>query len=386
MNVVQAVPGLSAESSGPSYSVPALCDGLIRNGCDVSLAFAGAIPRRDFPCEIINAPISRIPHPRLGRSPELLQALKAAVADAQIIHNNSLWMFPNVYPAMALNAVDPLHGRCKLVTAPRGTLSEWSLKHHSLQKKLFGWYAQYAALRATDMWHATCEKEYREIRALGYRQPVAIVPIGFELDERINSARGVKAREKKVVFFGRLHTVKAVDHLVLAWERIQARYPEWRLEIAGPDGGVRGELENLVRDHGIPRVSFVGEINGPAKYEFLASSEICVLPSHTENFGVTVAEALACETPVVASQGTPWSGLEANKAGRWVPIGPEPLADALKSLMDQTSEERRMMGLDGRDWMVRDFTWKSIGLKMKMAYEWLLNPDKVERPEWVMVG
>ena len=237
------------------------------------------------------------------------------------------------------------------------------------------------------MFHATSEKEYEEIRAAGYRQPVAIVPIGMDLpDVRDNSVERVDHVEgnRKVIFFGRLHKVKGVDRLARAWELVARE--GWELVIAGPDCGMLEELKGIVAERKLPRVSFVGEINGPAKYEFLAGGDIYVLPSDTENFGVTVAEALASGTPVIASQGTPWQGLEREGCGKWVPIGVEPLAAALREMMAMSDEERATMGARGREWIRRDFSWKGIGAKMKAAYEWLLAPDKVERPEFVVSG
>ena len=175
--------------------------------------------------------------------------------------------------------------------------------------------------------------------------------------------------------------MKGVDRLVRAWERVVR--DGWELVIAGPDCGMLEELKQIVAEGHVPRVSFVGEINGPAKYEFLAGADIYVLPSDTENFGVTVAEALASGTPVIASQGTPWQGVEREKCGRWVPIGVEPLAAALDELMSMSDEERVAMGARGREWIRRDFSRQGIGVRMKTAYEWLLG--KGDKPEWVRV-
>ena len=378
MRIIQVIPSIGEESSGPSYSVPALCRGLVENCCDVSLHFVGRIPTREFSFPVHAYPVKRFPHPRIGRSPEMLEGLKEACKQTDIIHNNSFWMFPNVYPAMATKG-----SKCKLVNAPRGTLAEWSLKHHWLQKKLFGWFGgQYAAMAATDMWHATCEKEYEEIRALGYRQPVAIVPIGMDVPEiEPRNTPSTRNEGRRVVFFGRLHKVKGVDRLVRVWERV-AR-DGWELVIAGPDCGMLEELKGLVAERRLPRVSFVGEINGFAKYEFLANADIYVLPSDTENFGVTVAEALASGTPVIASQGTPWSGVERERCGRWVPVGVEQLEAALKEMISMSDDERRQMGERGREWIARDFSWKGIGAKMKAAYEWLLGTS--DMPDYVRV-
>ncbi len=64
----------------------------------------------------------------------------------------------------------------------------------------------------------------------------------------------------------------------------------------------------------------------------------------------------------------------------------EPLAAALKEMMSMSDEERATMGARGREWIRRDFSWKGIGAKMKAAYEWLLAPEKVEKPEFVISG
>lgn len=377
MKVIQVVPSIGGECAGPSYSVPGLARGLSSNGVVTELHFLDEIPAHlsHVTYKVVNYP--RHDRLNLGWSPEMYAGLNVACATADIIHNNSLWMLPNVYPDWVTRK-----RACKLVLAPRGSLASWSLKKGWLKKKIFGRLLQNAALRNADMFHATCEKEYEEIRALGYQQPVAIVPIGMDIPQGQASVDKRDAtRLRRIVFFGRLHKVKAIDHLVQAWRALQDSLPQWELVIAGPDCGAKPELEALIAENRIPRVRFTGELNGQAKYDFLTDADIYVLPSYTENFGITVAEALASGTPVIASQGTPWEGLEVNHCGKWVPIGVEPLAEALKELTALSDEERIAMGQKGIDWIRRDFSWEGIGAKMKAAYAWLLGQG--ERPECV---
>ena len=438
MKVIQVVPSIGREAAGPSYSVPGMCRGLHENGVDVTLHLRklGEISHTDY--KVVTYPW----YPYLqgvAYCPEMYKGLKKACLDADVIHSNALWMMPCVYPLWACKGT-----KCKLVVAPRGSLATWSLKKGWLKKKVFGWLLQNAVLRHADMFHATCEKEYEEIRAQGYKQPVAIVPIGMDLPElekkpqnteeyapehnvlgntqkgccaqddaaspqfkvkssqfavgdnvlgTQNSAYAPVARPseilrttthlKRIVFFGRVHKVKAVDNLVKAWGALYADLPDWELVIAGPDCGAKAELDAIIAEEDIPRVRFTGEINGQAKYDFLTDADIYVLPSHTENFGITVAEALACGTPTVASQGTPWEGLETEKCGKWVPIGVEPLVIALRELTSLTDEERVAMGQRGIEWIRRDFSWEGIGAKMKAAYAWLLGQG--EKPNFVRV-
>ena len=381
------VPAVVAEASGPSYSVPGLCRGLLSNGIDVTMHTLSPVPSSLNDLMVRTYPRHAFPHPRFGRSPEMLNGIYRAATGADVLHNNSLWMFPNVYAEWSVKMMRS--ARCKkvpkVVNAPRGTLAKWSLSHSKWRKKMFGWFAQNEALANTDMFHATSQKEYEEIREAGYKQPVAIVPIGMDLP---NVQHAKNDEKKKVVFFGRLHKVKAVDNLVLAWDKLmrgdEGLMPDWELLIAGPDCGVKADLARIVREEKLDNVRFVGEINGAGKYEFLARADIYVLPSLTENFGITLAEALACGTPCIASHGTPWAGLERELAGRWIPIGVEPLAAALKEMMTMSDDERRLMGEKGRAWIERDFSWRGVGEKMKLAYEWLLGQS--DRPDWVRVG
>ena len=326
--------------------------------------------------------------PVFGFSRSLYRQLEEEAPCLDVIHMNGLWMMTNIYPCLVVRKAwrKNIHIP-KLVLSPRGAFARWALNKSKVKKWFMSKVLQDRALRKVDMFHATSEKEYDEIRAQGYRQPVAIVPIGMDLPEVDINAETQRRKDAKrlrrILFFGRLHKVKGVDRLLLAWEKVVKA--GWELVIAGPDCGMLEKLKGIVVERKLPRVSFVGEINGPAKYEFLAGGDVYVLPSDTENFGVTVAEALASGTPVIASQGTPWQGLERERCGRWVPIGVEPLAAALNELMVISDEARAAMGARGREWIRRDFSWKGIGAQMKLAYEWLLDSEKVKRPEWVRV-
>ena len=92
------------------------------------------------------------------------------------IHNHRLWMMPNVYPGLVARKHN-----VPLVISPRGTLSEWAFQHGSVVKRLFWPLVQKPALTATSCFHATAESEYKDIRRMGFRQPVAIIPNGIDI-------------------------------------------------------------------------------------------------------------------------------------------------------------------------------------------------------------
>jgi glycosyltransferase involved in cell wall biosynthesis len=96
-----------------------------------------------------------------------------------------------------------------------------------------------------------------------------------------------------------------------------------------------------------------------------------VLPTYSENFGMSIAEALASGTPALVSKGAPWSGLEARRAGRWIDIGVDPLVAGLEDLLQREPRELRDMGINGRTWMTEAYSWRTIGQRMAELYHWL---------------
>ncbi|NRB73718.1 MAG: glycosyltransferase, partial [Verrucomicrobiales bacterium] len=95
--------------------------------------------------------------------------------------------------------------------------------------------------------------------------------------------------------------------------------------------------------------------------------------SHSENFGIVVAEALACGTPVITTTGTPWQELTGRRCGWWVDPTVDALASSLKEATSTSAAEREEMGSIGREWMAQDFTWPAIAAKTIDFYESLIK-------------
>jgi glycosyltransferase involved in cell wall biosynthesis len=108
-----------------------------------------------------------------------------------------------------------------------------------------------------------------------------------------------------------------------------------------------------------------------------------VLPTYTECFGIVVAEALACGTPVITTKGAPWSELLIRNAGWWIEIGVEPLVSALNEALRLTHAERRVMGANGRQLIEENYSIVNVGKKMIHLYKWLLH--EAERPDFVQL-
>lgn len=379
MRVLVTVSSIQNESAGPSYTVPALCSALQLAGADVSLYTLGGVPRKELKFNVRAFPYNAFFLLRwLGWSRSMLHAFREESDKSDVFHVNGTWMFPQVYPSIAAKG-----RRAKVVYCPRGGLSKVTFARHRPIKWFF-WNVcgQKRALEAVSMFHAASKKEYEEIRACGFRQPVAIIPNGVDVPSIDHEP--YTGKKRKIAFFGRIHPTKVVDHLVVAWGNVANHFPDWELQIAGPDCGAMPMLEAMIAERNIPRVSFTGELHGMEKYKFLASADLYVLPSLTENFGITIAEALACGTPVIASKGCPWSGLVEKSCGWWIDIGADALTAKLKEALTLPPQVLKEMGERGRGWMASDYSWESIGRKMLVACEWLTCPVKHEKPEFVL--
>jgi glycosyltransferase involved in cell wall biosynthesis len=244
------------------------------------------------------------------------------------------------------------------------------------KKKLVWQLWQKSALKAADCIHATAASEYEEIRAIGLKNPVAVIPNGIDVPPLMD--RGLASHDMKgcrtILSLGRLHPKKSLDVLIRAWAKLEQQYPDWRLRIVGPsEGGHEDELRSLTQSLGIKRLTIEGPIYGRDKFSVYQATDIFVLPTRNENFGIAVAEALAAGVPVISTKGAPWSGLVNERCGWWIDHGEDPLVQALRIAMETDHRVLRDMGQRGRSWMERDFGWKGVATEMAAVYTWMRN-------------
>lgn len=298
------------------------------------------------------------PLPVASHSRSLAKGLREAATRSQILHVHNLWSFP------LIDAVRAVAGTpCRLVCSPHGALDPRSRRTSAWKKWMWSHLLQRAALDCVDLFRATSAAEAEQIRALGFRAPVVVVPNGVEMPMTYPRT---PAEPRSVGFLGRIHPVKGLDRLVDAWRLVAPLRTNWRLRICGPDGGALASLRG--RAAGLPRISFEPAVTAAAKPAWYASCDLVVLPSHAENFGMVVAESLAHGVPVVSSRGAPWSGLESERCGWWVA---NEVASLQAALLVATGLDRGTlaeMGARGRSWMRRDFSWDLAATRMLAAY------------------
>lgn len=380
--IVQVIGTLDIAAAGPTYSVTRLSEALASRGAAVQLMAAGRSRRNDngrVRTLVYERDLAGVPGFRsLYISRGLDQALAQAAAGA-VLHVHGLWSMPTVYPARHARR----HG-APLVQSPRGMLAPAALRFSQLSKSVFSAVAQRPALAAVTCFHATSPEEMQDVRAFGLRAPVAIIPNGIDMPQPVSGKAAPESGARTLLYLGRVHPKKAIENLLEAWARLEPAQPDWRLRIVGPPEGDYGrKLRALASSLRLARVVFEDGLFGDQKDAAYRDADVLVLPTLNENFGLVVAEALANGTPVISTKGTPWQGLVEHRCGWWIDHGVAPLEAALREVIAMPREALGAMGLRGRDWMARDYSWERVASDMLDVYRWCLQQQ--DRPACVRV-
>ena len=284
---------------------------------------------------------------------------------ADIMHFHGLWMMPNVYPGWAVKDTD-----CSLVFSPRGMLDEWALNWSKGRKSVFWNTMQRRVIERVDCFHATSDMEAEAIRNAGFTAPIAVIPIGIDIPS--TATRSANSGTRVLLYLGRLHPKKNVEALLHSWAQLQGAHADWSLSIVGEgDASYVAGLKLLSATLGTERVDFHGPAYGDDKLTIYAHADLYVLPTFSENFGISVAEALSNSIPVVTTRGAPWSGLIENHAGWWTDTDDSSIATALDDAMSHDRRELHAMGRNGQEWMRREFRWSEVASQMVRTYRWL---------------
>jgi len=291
-----------------------------------------------------------------------------------IVHLHGLWD-AGVFAAMDLVRCQSLG----FVISPRGMLEPWALRHKWARKKLFLLGFLKRLLARCDLWHATSDGEAESLRALGFRQPIAVIPNGVDCSQALFPQDYSVVGPYRLLYLGRLHAKKGLENLLRAWAIV--RPLNWRLAIAGLDeGGYASRLQSLAAALDLGgSVEFPGPMLGPEKWRYLASGSGFVHPSFSENFGIVVAEAMAAGLPVIATVGTPWQMLPTERCGWWVHPTPETLAGAIRAMTTSDQASLRAMGARAKAYAAVAFGWNAIGHDMADSYQWLAGCPAVPR-------
>ena len=266
-----------------------------------------------------------------GYTPRFVPWLRANRHRFDVVIVNGIWQYDSfgVWRALA-GTTTPYF------VFPHGMLDPWFKRTYPLKhaKKWLYWpWAEYRVLRDACAVMFTCEEERRLARQSFwlYKCDEFVVnygtaaPVGdATVQRRLFLEHFPQLADKRcLLFLGRVHVKKGPDLLLRAFARVLAQLPaaatrDVRLVMAGPNDHAYGrEMARLVQELGlIDRVTWTGMLTGDLKWGAFHAADAFILPSHQENFGIAVAEALACGVPVlISNQVNIWREINHDEAG-----------------------------------------------------------------------
>lgn len=365
MKIAQIIASLDSRRGGPSRSSQGLARGLAKLGHEIELLSASSKPRSTTDGGVMTLVFHRRLPRVISPCPEMRRHLRQG--NYEVLHNHGLWLRPLHYAFQ-----ESQRQGIPLVISPRGMMSPWSWRHHQQRKRFARHFVHPRALEQATGWHATSQSEVDDIRRLGFTQPVCVAPNGVQIpsDQELQVAREywegrapLLKNTRVALFYSRLHSKKRVVELLDLWRTISA--PDWVLLIVGiPDQFTVEQLEAQVLREGIQqRVIIFDGTYAPPPY---AVADLFLLPSHSENFGLVIAEAMAAGVPPLTTTGTPWENLTAHEAG-WC-VDYSRYEQVLLQALREPPSDLAARGQAGHRWVREDFTWESVARRLAEFY------------------
>ncbi|MFM2075082.1 MAG: hypothetical protein RJB34_1387 [Pseudomonadota bacterium] len=288
-----------------------------------------------------------------------------------ILHLHGVWS-----PLWLMLALWFLFKKYAYCISTHGSLEPWALNHKKIKKSVALILYQKWILNFANLVWVTSNQELNNLRLLKIKAPIVILPNGVD-DDLLKLDISLDRRDsliskRQLLFMSRIHPVKGLFMLAEAWAILKPN--GWRVVLAGSDEcGHTQEIKNRLKDLGIQDdFLWVGMLSRKAKYQALAESNLFILPSHSENFGIVIAEALAAGLPVITTKGTPWASLIEADCGWWCDVNTKALALAMADALTKTPHELHAMGLRGRALVASNFSWTRLAFDAKLAYRWAL--------------
>jgi len=245
-----------------------------------------------------------------GYRSDAVARLRDLTADHDLAIVHGVWEYVGIATRQACR------GRIPYVVFPHGSLAPWykrayPFKH--IKKQCYWLVAEQRVLRDSAAVCFTCETERLDARNAFWPYRLKEMVVGYGTEQPPESCDKMRdaflarcpeaANRPYLLFLSRIHPMKGCDLLIKAFASISRCNPRLLLVMAGPDhSGIGGHLRDIATSVGVSEsIAWPGELRGDAKWGAFYGAEAFCLPSHRENFGIAVAEALGCGLPVLIS-------------------------------------------------------------------------------------
>lgn len=366
---------------GPPRSILESCKGLLDLGEEVRVLTTTANGRTELDVPV-GVPVDvegvqtwywpRRPPRRAFHSPALYRAVRDQIGQFDVVQCHATMLPLGVVVRKAAE-----RARVPYLVTPHGVLDPVVLRRGRLRKALFWRVWERANFAHAAAVVALTEEERRQVLRLAPECRVSVAPNGQPTPDLADVPPRSALQEVSpelsdrpyVLFLGRINWKKGLDLLLPAFARILPSCPEWRLVLAGPDGGGAGAIvDGLVRRLGLgERVLMPGLVDGRLKAALLGNADVFCLPSYSEGLPTSAIEALMLARPVVLSEGCHMPEVRDCGAGWVVETSVDGVAEGLREAMENV-EERKARGARGRRLAIERFSRQATAERLRDLY------------------
>ena len=390
---LHVIPSISFLEGGPSLAIGPLCAALDRiEGIRVEIATtipSGEVPTGDGNLIDEGISIHRFVGKFCGKhkySPALTRWLRVHAADYDLIHIHTLWSLVSSSAGRAA-----FRAGVPYVIRPAGMMSPYSWSRGRIKKSMYWRWSDRRMISRAAALHATSAGEADELRRLRLPPPVYTTPLGIDPQAWTTPPDPTALRRlcgpaaaglPILLYLSRIHPKKGIsDYLLPAFARL--KIPVF-LAIAGGAGSAPSYLAEI--EAGIARlnlkhrVALLGSITPTERWGLFDGADAFVLPSHQENFGLVVVEAMARGCPVVVSDRVQsCDHVVSANAGFVVPLDIDSIAAALAKLLARP-ERRATLGDAGRRYVAEHLSWDRVGTDVAQMYSRILSTRTPDHP------
>lgn len=380
MKIVHYLASTDRQYGGPIHAVTDLCRVLAQAGHDVTLVTAdpkdaatdwtGPAHRKP---RLVVVPAPALPGAFFSRSQK--RTLEGLLSGVDALHLHGIWERENIqWGALARGLGIPYF------ISTRGMLDDYCFEQRGLKKRIYMSLFARRWLHGARRIHCTADEELRQSKRFFPAVRGVVIPNLMDLAPFRELPGPEPARQAfpflpsprpSVLFLGRLHPIKGLDRLLDAAKVLFDRGKPFEIVLAGPPdseeylASLRAQAARL----GLSDAThFVGMVSGPTKLSLIQACDLFVQPSHHENFGMSLVEALACGAPLVTTHGVKiWPELQRSGGAVIAATEPVPFADAIEGVLFNR-ERIASMGKAGRAWVLKFLDSDTVRREFEQMY------------------
>ena len=372
MKVLHVIPSNSPLRGGPTQALRAYVSALAEQGVGVDVATTN-----DDGPGLSSAPLGRPVEEYGGRfhyfarhtrfytySPALHSWLQANVSRYDVVHIHAMFSYPPVSAARLAR-----QARVPFIIRPLGTMNRYGMTKRGWMKRISFALLEKSLAESSAAMHFTSEAERDEVLELGLRIKPVVIPNPIDVRE-VAGTEGDPERPSTFLYLSRIDLKKGLELLLESFAQVAARRTDARLEVAGSgDPALVESYKRLAATLGIAgRTTWSGFLGGAAKVQAYARAGCFVLPSHSENFGMAAAEAMAHGVPVIVSDRVPLHhDVASARAGRVVPCEARALSAAMEAMLDDRASWPAM-GRRGSELVSSRYSRRAVGSRLIDLY------------------